>query len=206
MYVEKLLARRRILGLDNAEADGEAATGSSPRQQQQQQQLSSKKRQQVEASDDDDEDDMREPAVAAAAAVDGEGPVEAEETAAAAAEASENFLLKQQQQGQSSEQPVSTAAADDPQAAVKAVLGGAVARVVFQQAVKATAPSVKQGQQSAAAVVSEAAGLSFRAGFLEVLGRYKSPGARQLRQEVVDSIKKDFPQVSHPDGVSGESP
>jgi hypothetical protein len=196
MYVEKLVARRRILGLDIPQPDG---------QQQQQSGAAAaaagKKRQR---QDNQDAEDAAEPDEAAAAAEDdGEGPEDAAEAeAAAAAEAPDNLLLSQTGSQPDTDTPQDPS--QDPHAAVRAVLTGAVAKLVFQNALKAAASS-KGGSSnylkaSAAAAAAAAAagsgkGLGFRAGFLEVLGRYKSPGVANLRQEVLDSIRSDFAQV-----------
>jgi hypothetical protein len=198
MYVEKLVARRRILGLDIPQPDGQ--------QQQQQQQsgaaAAGKKRQRQDGEDTEDDATAAatDSAAAAAAADDGEGPEEAAEKAATAAEASDNLLLTQQQGSQpgTPQDP-----SQGPQAAVRAVLMGTVAKLVFQSALKAAASS-KGGSSNylkvpaaaaAAAAAGSGKGLGFRAGFLEVLGRYKSPGVAGLRQEVLDSIRRDFAQV-----------
>ncbi|WIA08040.1 hypothetical protein OEZ85_007510 [Tetradesmus obliquus] len=191
MYVEKLVARRRILGLDVPQPDG---------QQQQQQQsgaaAAGKKRQRQDGAD---AEDAAGTDPAAAAEDDGEGPEEAAERAAAAAEAADNLLLAQPGSSQPDAAPQDLS--QDPQAAVRAVLTGAVAKLVFQNALKAAASSkggssnyLKPSAAAAAAAAGSGKGLGFRAGFLEVLGRYRSPGVAGLRQEVLDSIRQDFPE------------
>ncbi|WIA28100.1 hypothetical protein OEZ86_010682 [Tetradesmus obliquus] len=190
MYVEKLVARRRILGLDVPQPDG---------QQQQQQSgaaAAGKKRQRQDGAD---AEDAAGTDPAAAAEDDGEGPEEAAERAAAAAEAADNLLLAQPGSSQPDAAPQDLS--QDPQAAVRAVLTGAVAKLVFQNALKAAASSrggssnyLKPSAAAAAAAAGHGKGLGFRAGFLEVLGRYKSPGVAGLRQEVLDSIRQDFPE------------
>jgi hypothetical protein len=200
MYVEKLVARRRILGLDVPQPDA---------QQQQQQPgtaaaAAGKKRQRQDDEDDAEDAADADATAAAAAEEDGEGPEDAEEREAAAAEAPDNLLLTQQQQQQGASQPDTPQDfSQDPQAAVRAVLTGAVAKLVFQNALKAAASS-KGGSSNylkspaaaaAAAAAGSGKGLGFRAGFLEVLGRYKSPGVAALKQEVLDSIRRDFKEV-----------
>lgn len=73
---------------------------------------------------------------------------------------------------------------------------------MFQNALKAAASSkggssnyLKAPAAAAAAAAAADKGLRFRAGFLEVLKKYKSPGVTVLRQEVLDSIRRDCAQV-----------
>lgn len=179
------------MGLDVPQPDG---------QQQQQQSgaaAAGKKRQRQDGAD---AEDAAGTDPAAAAEDDGEGPEEAAERAAAAAEAADNLLLAQPGSSQPDAAPQDLS--QDPQAAVRAVLTGAVAKLVFQNALKAAASSkggssnyLKPSAAAAAAAAGSGKGLGFRAGFLEVLGRYKSPGVAGLRQEVLDSIRQDFPEV-----------
>lgn len=68
-----------------------------------------------------------------------------------------------------------TAQEDSSAAAVQAVLSGAVAKVVYKSAIAAVPDS-----------------LSFRQGFLELLGQFRLEGVGAIRQAVLDSIKRDF--------------
>lgn len=58
---------------------------------------------------------------------------------------------------------------------MQAVLSGAVAKVVYKSAIAAIPDS-----------------LSFRQGFLELLGQFKLDGVPAIRQAVLDSIQRDF--------------
>ena len=58
---------------------------------------------------------------------------------------------------------------------MQAVLSGAVAKVVYKSAIAAIPDS-----------------LSFRQGFLELLEQFKLDGVPAIRQEVLDSIQRDF--------------
>ncbi len=69
-------------------------------------------------------------------------------------------------------------AAEPSSAAVKAVLSGAVARVVYKTAIAAIPTS-----------------LSFRARFLHVLRQFHFEGVASLREQVLTSVRCDFAQV-----------
>jgi hypothetical protein len=200
MYVEKEVARRRILGLDVPDVDDE------PHQQQQDDPAAAtaaaagRKRRRGAAAAASDGDTG---AAAAAAEDDGEGPESQTDAAAAAAEPTLNQVhFKQQQQQQEGEEQGGLA---DAQAAVKAVLTGAIARLVYQNALKAAAAAAAKGGVSSSNYLRPDVGrreavngssLEFRSGFLLVLGRYTSPGVRRLRDEIVESIREDFSAVS----------
>lgn len=212
MYIEKLVARRRILGLDVPHPDDEAS------EQQQLQQSSSgaapgSKRRRAAGSggtDDDGGPRASEPGCdgdSQQQVEDGEGPEGPAEAEAAAGQPSLDDVLDTQQQQQ--QQPASF----QGQAAVNAVLLGAVPRLVYQQALKAEAAAAGKTsvvssnflKPHAASNVATAysssrhndgnSNLHFRAAFLNILGRYTSPGVDKLRQEIVDNIQQDFPTV-----------
>jgi hypothetical protein len=175
MYVEKLVARRTVLGLDVPEPGGGGGDGGGAGADQQQQQGGD------------------------GAESDGEGPETQQEAAdAAGAQPLLSALLAGAGDGQ--QQPV-----PDGHAAMHAVLSGAVARTVFQQSLKAAAAAATRGvtstnylqpsSSSSSGGGSNMGGLGFRAGFLDVLSRYSSPGVQQLRREVLASISQDFGQV-----------
>jgi len=211
MYVEKLVARRRILGLDvpdphsleqhqqqptNAEQPAAAAAGR-------------KRRRGAEASDPQATQQLAADAGAGEGSGsdgedDGEGPESDAEAAAAEGQPSLSSVLASQQQPQDGLQ--------DAQAAVNAVLTGAVARLVYQQALKAAAAAASKGgtissnylkPQLSTSSSSSSSSLEFRAGFLRVLGRYTSPGVAQLQREIIDSIRQAFPTVSQASAALG---
>jgi hypothetical protein len=83
---------------------------------------------------------------------------------------------------------------------------------VYQNALKAAAAAATKGTSSSnylrpnigssgssgssgGGYGSSGSSLEFRAGFLQVLGRYTSPGVVRLKQEIVDSIRQDFSLV-----------
>lgn len=202
MYVEKEVARRRILGLDVPEDDTQ--------QQQQQADASAdaaaagrKRRRGAPAAAGDHAADGSDAAVAE----DGEGPESQAEAAAAAGGPSLDQVVSDQQQQQ--QQNEREQGLQEAQAAVKAVLTGAIARLVYQNALKTSAaaatkgasssnylrPNVGSSGSSGGGYGSSGSSLEFRAGFLQVLGRYTSPGVVRLKQEIVDSIRQDFPLV-----------
>lgn len=61
------------------------------------------------------------------------------------------------------------------EAAIHAVLTGAIAKVVYRTAVEAVPDSI-----------------SFRQGFLEILSQFKFEGVSFLREAILDSIQRDF--------------
>ena len=61
------------------------------------------------------------------------------------------------------------------EAAIHAVLTGAIARVVYRTAVEAVPDSI-----------------SFRQGFLEILSQFKFEGVSSLQEAILDSIQRDF--------------
>jgi hypothetical protein len=215
MYVEKEVARRRILGLDVPEDADDSI------QQQQQeaaaadgadaQAAAGRKRRRGAAADaaaGAEGGAVGTVAEGAGQEEDGEGPESQADAAAAAAEPTLNQVISSQQEQQQQEQQQGGLA--DAQAAVKAVLTGAIARLVFQNALKAAAAAAAKGVPSSSNYLrpqvgssggssggsSNGSSLAFRAGFLQVLARYTSPGVGRLRAEIVDSIRQDFGAVS----------
>ena len=61
------------------------------------------------------------------------------------------------------------------EAAIHAVLTGAIAKVVYRTAAEAIPDSI-----------------SFRQGFLEILSQFKFEGVRSLQEAILDSIQQDF--------------
>jgi hypothetical protein len=193
MYVQKLRAKRQLLGLWVPEEGGAAAPTSSSDP------AGAGKKRKRGAAD-----------TAAAggaqgggdpAAEDGEGP----EDAAAAGEGADLSTHEQQQE-------------DESKAAVRAVLDGAVAAVVYRNAVKADMDLVNWATQlcstgssegassssgdlqqalAAAVVAGDAPGrLLLQAAFLQVLQQYSFGGAQRLAQEIVEDISSRYPAVS----------
>ena len=65
--------------------------------------------------------------------------------------------------------------AQSGEAAIHAVLTGAIAKVVYKTAIEAVPDSI-----------------DFRQGFLEVLSHFKFEGVSSLQQAILDSIQRDF--------------
>ena len=61
------------------------------------------------------------------------------------------------------------------EAAIHAVLTGAIAKLVYRTAIEAVPDSI-----------------SFRQGFLEILSQFKFEGVSSLREAILDSIQRDF--------------
>lgn len=61
------------------------------------------------------------------------------------------------------------------EAAIHAVLTGAIAKVVYRTAIEAIPDSI-----------------TFRQGFLEILFQFKFEGVRSLQEAILDSIQQDF--------------
>lgn len=180
MYVEKLVARRRVLGLDVPDGSG---SGQQQQQDCEGEAAGGRKRRRRDAA-----------AGAGAGAAeaheqeDAEGPEEDAEVAAVAAEAGQNLLVQQQQQqADGGDASIPT----DPQEAVRAVLTGAVAKLVFENALKAAAA----GKLKASSSSSSGGELGLRASFLAVAQRYSSVGALALQRHILDGLRRDFPQV-----------
>ena len=66
-------------------------------------------------------------------------------------------------------------AAQSGEAAIHAVLTGAIAKVVYRTAIEAVPDSI-----------------SFRQGFLRILSQFKFEGVSSLREAILDSIQQDF--------------
>lgn len=199
MYVQKLRAKRQLLGLWVPEEGGAAAPSSSDPSGAPASAGKKRKRGAADTS-------AAEGAAAGgdAAAEDGEGP---EDAAAAAAGGADLSTHEQQQE-------------DESEAAVRAVLDGAVAAVVYRNAVKAdmdlvnwatqlcsgsalrqaegtsNSPDSLQQALAAAVVAEDAPGrLLLQAAFLQVLQQYSFGGAQRLAQEIVEDISNRYPQV-----------
>lgn len=196
--MQKLRAKRQLLGLWVPEEGGAAAPSSSDPSGAPASAGKKRKRGTADTA-------AAEGAAAGgdAAAEDGEGP----EDAAAAAGGADLSTHEQQQE-------------DESEAAVRAVLDGAVAAVVYRNAVKAdmdlvnwatqlcsgsalrqaegtsSSPDSLQQALAAAVLAEDAPGrLLLQAAFLQVLQQYSFGGAQRLAQEIVEDISNRYPQV-----------